>query len=128
MDRAESLRMVAGEEVGRIAVVVGGAPHVVPVNYVVDGDAIVFRTAAGTKLAGAASGPIAFEVDSFDRASRSGWSVVVHGRAEEVLATDAQEVVQRLDALPLSPWSTHDKPHLVRVVAGVVTGRRLGTS
>jgi hypothetical protein len=34
-------------------VVVAGRPEIFPVNYVVDGDEVMFRTDAGTKLAGA---------------------------------------------------------------------------
>jgi uncharacterized protein len=51
IDPDECRRLLAGDEIGRLAVADGGAPTVVPVNYVVDGDAVVFRTAPGTKLA-----------------------------------------------------------------------------
>jgi nitroimidazol reductase NimA-like FMN-containing flavoprotein (pyridoxamine 5'-phosphate oxidase superfamily) len=53
IERAECLRLLATEEVGRLGVVVAGRPEIFPVNYVVDGDEVMFRTDAGTKLAGA---------------------------------------------------------------------------
>ena len=42
----------------------GGLPVVLPVTFVLDGDAVVFRTRAGSRLAGITSGSVlAFEVD-----------------------------------------------------------------
>ena len=66
IDREECVHLLATQVVGRIAFINGGAPDVLPVNYIVDGDAIVFATAAGSKLWGAERGPVAFEVTSDD--------------------------------------------------------------
>src|SRR4029453_19307331 len=79
LDHDECLRLLAADEVGRLALVDGGAPVVFPVNYGLDGEAIVFRTAPGTKLAVGPRGPVAFEVDAFDRTTRTGWSIVATG-------------------------------------------------
>jgi nitroimidazol reductase NimA-like FMN-containing flavoprotein (pyridoxamine 5'-phosphate oxidase superfamily) len=125
IDSAECLQLLASEEVGRLAVVTGGQPHVIPVNYVVEGDTVIFRSADGTKLRGALEGPVAFEVDRFDRAGRGGWSVVVHGRAEEITATDPSADVARAAAVVPEPWADFSKEHLVRVVPRVITGRRI---
>src|SRR3954466_510058 len=105
VDTAECLRLIASEEVGRLAVVSGGQPHVIPVNYVVDGDTIVFRSADGTKLRAALEGSVAFEVDHFDRPGRGGWSVVVHGRGEEITAAAPPAEVARASALGVDPWA-----------------------
>ena len=72
---------MAGQDVGRLVVVDNGRPLIFPVNYALDGEAPVFRTASGTKLWASTHAPVAFEVDSIDREARSGWSVVVHGIA-----------------------------------------------
>ena len=122
----ECLALLAGDEVGRLAVVVGGRPHILPVNYAIDGDVVVFRTANGTKLDGASHAAVAFEVDHFDPATRSGWSVVVHGRAEDVTATERPDVVARTRSLKIEPWADFNKDHLVRIVAKQITGRRVG--
>ena len=53
----ECLELLKTEEVGRIAVVVEGRPEIFPVNYVLDGNGIMFRTDRGTKLVGASHGP-----------------------------------------------------------------------
>ena len=46
----ECRRLLGGDVVGRLAIVDGGSPAIFPVNYALDGEAIVFRTAPGTKL------------------------------------------------------------------------------
>jgi uncharacterized protein len=49
LDRDQCLSLLAGDEVGRLAVIVGNTPTIFPVNYALDGDTIVFRTDPGTK-------------------------------------------------------------------------------
>jgi hypothetical protein len=72
LTREECLRLVATLPVGRIAVNgVGGPPHVVPVNYVLDGDVIVFRTDPGTKLSALRKRPVTFQTDLIDAWSGS---------------------------------------------------------
>ena len=67
--------------VGRVGVVVGGRLHILPVNYALADDDVVFRTAKGTLLDAAAGTPLVFEVDGIQPSTRSGWSVGVHGRS-----------------------------------------------
>jgi hypothetical protein len=126
IERDECLRLMMTEEVGRVAFVHGGVAEVLPVNYVLDGDAVVFATAPGAKLTSAERGPVTFEVDRVDRATRSGWSVVVHGRADEVTDYDDPAVVDRLRALPLHPWAGGERAHLLRIAPRTITGRRVG--
>jgi hypothetical protein len=64
-------------------------------------------------------------VDQLDPANRSGWSVVVHGWAQEVTDYDSTELVGRVRSLALSPWAEFDNPHLVRVASHTMTGRRV---
>jgi nitroimidazol reductase NimA-like FMN-containing flavoprotein (pyridoxamine 5'-phosphate oxidase superfamily) len=124
LDRAACLLLLADDVVGRLAFVDGGAPAIVVVNYVLDGDAVVFRSGPGTKLRTGVRAPVAFEIDRLDRESRSGWSVVVTGRLEEV--TDHRStLLQRVQALPIDPWAEGDKPHLLRLVPTAITGRRV---
>lgn len=124
IDPDECRRLLATDEVGRLAVIDGGSPAIFPVNYVVDGEAVVFRTAEGTKLAAGTRHPVAFEVDAFDRASRTGWSVVVAGHLEEATRFDAATLA-RVRALPIEPWAGGEKPHWVRLVPTRVSGRRI---
>ena len=126
IDRDECVRLLATQEVGRIGFSTGTGADILPVNYVLDGDSVVFATAAGSKLHAAERGMVAFEVDDTDRVTRSGWSVVIHGRAHELTAYDAPDLVARLRALPLNPWAQGDKPNLVRITPQTMTGRRVG--
>ena len=111
--------------IGRLAVNNGNQPDVFPVNYVVDTDRIVIQTAEGTKLAAAmASGNVAFEIDQIDEASRTGWSVVVHGIANEPKALASLMRDQELD---LRPWAGAEGKHrFIEIVPTRLHGRRLG--
>jgi nitroimidazol reductase NimA-like FMN-containing flavoprotein (pyridoxamine 5'-phosphate oxidase superfamily) len=124
----ESMALLRTEVIGRIGVVSGGSPEIFPVNYAVCEDGILFRTAAGTKLTGVMNGPVVFEVDRIDAATRSGWSVVVHGRAEEVDGFTRPDLREAFEALPVDPWADGPKEHLVRVVPSRVAGRRIGSA
>ena len=125
LERDECLRLLAGAQVGRVAVVAGGNPLLLPVSYALDGEDVVFRTGAGSKLAAVRHGSqAAFEIDGVDEAGRKGWSVIVNGRTEEV--TDDREL-ERLQALPLQPWVPGPVPHWIRIRPQTVSGRRIGT-
>lgn len=117
----ESWVLLREAVVGRLAVMVDGAPDVFPVNHLVDHGTLVIRTAEGTKLAAAAGQPVAFEVDGYDPVSGDAWSVVAKG-----LASEPTELYDVLDAflLPSITWHAGSKPHLLRLVPTSVTGRR----
>ena len=120
----ECRRLLATDQVGRLALNDGGTPMVFPVNYALDGEAIVFRTAPGTKLSVGPRGHVSFEIDDMDRSTHTGWSVVVTGQLEEVTPYDA-ETFDRVHRLPVEPWSGGDKPHWMRLVPTRVSGRRI---
>ena len=88
LDQAECWRLLGWAHIGRLATSAGDRVEIFPVNYLVRDDAILFRSAAGTKLAELMERPeVAFEIDGED--SRWHWSVVVHGKAE-LLEGDAE--------------------------------------
>jgi len=117
-------RLLAADDVGRLAIVTGGTPAIFPMNHAVDGRTVVFRTGAGTKLAQVGRSRAAFEVDAIDRDTRTGWSVVATGRLEEVTRYDAVALA-RARALPVDPWAGGDRDHWLRLVVDRVTGRRI---
>jgi nitroimidazol reductase NimA-like FMN-containing flavoprotein (pyridoxamine 5'-phosphate oxidase superfamily) len=125
IDRDECLALLAGDVVGRLAVVQGSTPAIFPVNYVVDGEAIVFRTDEGTKLDAASRARVCFEIDGIDREARCGWSVVATGRLEAITRYDA-ETWRRVQQLPVKPWAGGAKAHWMRLVPDRITGRRVG--
>jgi len=102
LDLATCLARIADRPLGRVAMLDRGGVVILPVNHVVDGMTIGFRTATGTKLFHAIHGSeVGFEVDDFDATSRTGWSVLVQGTA--ALASDAETV--RLHHLSSPPWT-----------------------
>src|SRR4029079_12772638 len=82
----ECLELLATQQVGRLAVTTPAGPGIFPVNYALGGDRVVFRTDAGTKLDAASLQRVAFEIDEFDAAHGTGWSVVVEGVGTEITA------------------------------------------
>jgi nitroimidazol reductase NimA-like FMN-containing flavoprotein (pyridoxamine 5'-phosphate oxidase superfamily) len=119
----ESYALLATVPVGRIVYTDRALPAIQPVNFVLDGPDVVFRTAEGSKLAVAASrAVVAFEADQFDAEARTGWSVVLVGRTYEV--TDPAER-ERLLALPLASFAPGARDRVVKVVPRIVTGRRI---
>lgn len=127
MSRGDCIALLHTTSVGRVGGVVDGRPFVLPVNYAVDGDRVVFRTSPGTKLTGTAFGRVAFEVDSFDVERRSGWSVVIEGVASDI-SDMVDELSVKLRHLELQPWPPGDKSHWVAILAESVTGRRVRAS
>jgi nitroimidazol reductase NimA-like FMN-containing flavoprotein (pyridoxamine 5'-phosphate oxidase superfamily) len=125
LSREECVGLLGTHEVGRLVVNDGGRPLIFPVNYAMDGDAVVFRTASGLKLWTAARSPVVFEVDDLNRRARAGWSVIVHGLAQEVTAFDRADLQARVYGLPVQPWAPGDKPSIVRIVPTLITGRRI---
>lgn len=122
LSAAECWRLLRLHEVGRLAVSITDHPDIFPVNYVVDGDGIVFRTGPGTKLAAAVLGRgVAFEIDGYDPIAGEAWSVVAKGHARQV-----EHMIEYFEAdeLPLFPWHASPKPDIVRIEPDEVTGRR----
>lgn len=110
---------LASQSLGRVVTRVRELVDIFPVNYVLDGDEIVFRTAAGTKLAEVViGGYVLFEVDHHDE--HEAWSVIVRGSAR-VLETEAE--ILAAEALPLQPLVPTDKRTFVRISATQVSGR-----
>jgi uncharacterized protein len=124
LGRDECLRLLAAHHIGRVAVIVAHRPLVFPVNYVLDGETIVFRTDEGTKLFGATeSGYLtAFEIDGADATYHTGWSVLAVGRAVPVTGPTELGLLAKAR---LRPWAPGDKGHWVRIRPETITGRRI---
>lgn len=106
-------------EFGRLAYHLLGEVHIVPINYALDGERLVFMTAEGSKLFGVtANCDVAFEVD--DVAHEHATSVICRGRAH-VLEGRAADVVERL---PVRPWFDTPKPVVVAIDVEEISGRR----
>jgi hypothetical protein len=58
-----------------------------------------------------------FEVDMLDERTRSGWSVLVHGRLTSMSPDQTPP--------PVDTWAPGDRDHWMTVTVDVVTGRLL---
>ncbi|MFI6559401.1 pyridoxamine 5'-phosphate oxidase family protein [Streptomyces sp. NPDC050534] len=124
LDRQECLRLLGEVPVGRVVYTRQALPAVLPVNFRLDeGGSVVLHTSADSDLVRAIDGSVvAFEADEFQAATRSGWSVVVTGRAAVV--TDPAEH-QRLAQAGPDSWMPMRDGVFVRIDSEVVTGRKL---
>ncbi|CAL9654436.1 pyridoxamine 5'-phosphate oxidase family protein [Streptomyces sp. enrichment culture] len=126
LDRPECLRLLAKVPVGRVVYTRQALPAVLPINFSLDTDtdaSVLLCTSPGSDLVQAIDGVVvAFEADEFDAATRSGWSVVVTGRATVV--TDPAEH-ERLSQTGPSSWMPWREPVFVRIESEMVTGREL---
>lgn len=114
------------EPVGRLAVVVRGRPHLVPVNHLVRDREILFASVPGTKLEEALNRPgvpAAFEVDAYDRDTHSGWSVVATGHLHPVMDL-IEHTSLDLRGRPIWLEGYRDRNWL-RLAVDQVVGRRL---
>lgn len=124
LSRDACLSLLATGVVGRLGIIDGTGPLVVPVNYLLDGLTVVFRTAPGTKHNARWLMPACFEVDHLDRTHRLGWSVLARGLLQEITEHDEQLSVP-VQRLRLDPWASGPKDHWMRLLIEEVTGRRL---
>ena len=123
LDEATCRQLLGSGRLGRIAINGDPSPTILPVNYVLHGDVVAFRTVEGSKLAAARDDAVAsFEVDGVYPAHDSGWSVVVRGRLEEAddVTGDLGTAVDRL-----RPTVGGDRPHVVLLHVEQLTGRQV---
>ncbi len=124
LGRTDCLNLLALAQVGRVGLIVHGQPEILPVNYALDGDAILFRTAEGSVLNEASMTNVAFEIDHIDEFTRSGWSVLVRGHATDIGSTiDATS--ERLRRLNLVTWAPGTRQRWFVIRPTTITGRRL---
>ena len=122
---AECRDLLVGGVVGRVAMATPVGPRIVPVNYSVHGDAIVFRTAPYSELSTYGwDTELAFEVDHLDYEAHQGWSVVAIGRAQVV--DDPDEVQRIRQEWEPRPWAPGTRNLYVKLAWRQLSGIRLG--
>jgi nitroimidazol reductase NimA-like FMN-containing flavoprotein (pyridoxamine 5'-phosphate oxidase superfamily) len=125
LDRDECERLLRGGVVGRVALATPSGPHIIPINYSVVDNAIVFRTTPYSLLGThGRNAQLAFEVDHFDYSDHRGWSVVARGRGDAV--TDSAEIQRVRDMWPPRPWADGQRNLFFKLFWSEISGRRLG--
>ena len=123
LDRRECLELLAAKAVGRIAYAAGTGARILPVNYILVDDCVIFRTVPyGEIYRHALNSNCAFEIDEADEFFESGWSVVASGRLE--LATEDDFAQMRYGKMP-EAWAGGDRYMFLRLPCEHVSGRRV---
>ncbi|MEP6842120.1 MAG: pyridoxamine 5'-phosphate oxidase family protein [Pseudolysinimonas sp.] len=117
---AETWELLRVTQLGRLAAHAADQLDIFPINYVVDGSSLVFRTAPGTKLLElTVNQSVAFEIDG--GSEHMVWAVIVKGTAEEL---HRQADIDHAEQLELTSWVATPKDRYVRITPTTVTGRR----
>ncbi|WP_395638359.1 pyridoxamine 5'-phosphate oxidase family protein [Pseudolysinimonas sp.] len=120
LSESECWQELATTDVGRLALVAPDGIDIYPVNFLLDGETIVFRSAPGTKLESVDGGAdVAFEADGTNPPFR--WSVVVRGRARRL---DADDEIEASGILAFRPEPPRTMNNFVRITPTRLTGRR----
>lgn len=127
LSHEECLRLLKAGVVGRVAVNTPAGPHIVPVNYSMVNDLVVFRTTPYSVLGTYGRNvPMAFEVDHFDYEYHVGWSVLARGLGDAI--TDSEELDTITSSWPPRPWASGQRNLYIGLHWTELTGRRLGQS
>ncbi|MDT0449545.1 pyridoxamine 5'-phosphate oxidase family protein [Streptomyces hesseae] len=118
-------RRLGTHGIGRIGLMTGPAPVVLPVNFLVDGRTVVYRTESGGAAAAADGDPLAFEADHIDAHVSRGWSVLITGTAEHITDPGTVEVLATRPGA--QPWAGGKRDLWIRIRPGQVTGRTIHT-
>lgn len=122
LSRDECLAKLRAHSVGRVSVTEDALPVIVPVNYVVEGSGVVFRTMHDGLLARAChSNVVAFEIDELAADGMAGWSVLVVGVADALDDSERMRIANRGLVSAAGPG----RDHFVRVTMGRLTGREI---
>ena len=118
MTTEECWEMLRANEFGRLAFHLAGEVHLAPINYAVDHDTLLFRTAEGSKLLGVEMNPdVAFEIDEFDE--HHARSVILRGVARHL----GEDEEHRAENVPLRPWVATLKYDVVEIRPTEISGR-----
>lgn len=123
LDRAECLRLLSQGVIGRVIYTAEAMPAARPVNYALVGEEIIFRTGGGHLATATNEAVVGFEVDDIDLATRTGWSLLVVGRAYRV--SDPDRLFEITFRVP-PPWAPGRTTHTIAIPTRQLTGRRVG--
>jgi nitroimidazol reductase NimA-like FMN-containing flavoprotein (pyridoxamine 5'-phosphate oxidase superfamily) len=129
LDEAECLRLLVAGGVGRIGYTGRFGPTILPVNFALQDQTIVFRTGQDSPMGedlrtgiADAEYKVAFEVDEISPATREGWSILIQGSAHHV---DSGTELAEAQRSGVHAWPGGEKDLFIRIVPDRITGRRI---
>jgi nitroimidazol reductase NimA-like FMN-containing flavoprotein (pyridoxamine 5'-phosphate oxidase superfamily) len=121
----ECLALLRRKPVGRIAMATPAGLRILPVNYSVVDEKIVFRTLPYGEIANnVTDAEVAFEVDDLDETLQRGWSVMAAGRCHRI--EDPDEVHLIRETADPEPWAVGQRILYFRIDWNTLTGRQVG--
>jgi uncharacterized protein len=122
LDLKQCLALLRGQAVGRLVFTEQALPAVRLVNYSMPTGRIVLRLGRSKWVSRLDRAVVAFEVDDYDIGARTGWSVVIVGKAN--LIFDIDELVSLSDPAT-RPWAPGPRDQVLAIDMERVTGRRI---
>jgi nitroimidazol reductase NimA-like FMN-containing flavoprotein (pyridoxamine 5'-phosphate oxidase superfamily) len=120
--RQQCFDLIESRHLGRVAWQAADLPQILPITYAMHEASIYFRTLPDGILAELAQPTsVALEVDELDQQTRSGWSIVLHGRTSAVREPD--ELAGLLASDSLVPWASRNRTLFIRIQPERVAGR-----
>ena len=124
MSSRQCREQLRGQTVGRLAWQAADGPQILPVSYACHGDNLVFRTSPyGVLSELVRPTDVALQIDELDQHHRTGWSVLVQGRAEAV--AESAELVQLWAIDQMAPWAPGVRNLFIQISPRRTTGRVL---
>jgi len=127
LTEGECWQLLKSASLGRVVFTHHAMPAIRPVNHLVDGQTIIFRSHLGAAIvsrAGAGAGDgtvVCYEADDLDATRHTGWSVIVTGLARLVREPAAIERYERA----LEPWIAGQMDHVISIEPRFISGIRL---
>jgi len=122
----QSQALLESRDVGRVGWNAGHGPQIFPVSYAVVHDLVIFRTSPfGVLSELVRPAQVVFEVDDLDRRRRTGWSVIVHGRAQAVASPALLTHLWTVDGA--EPWAGGVRNVFIAIGIERITGRSFGS-
>ncbi len=116
LEPAECLRLLQASGIGRVVWQGPDGLAVLPVNYQIIDEAVVFHTSPESSLAALATPTnVAFQVDEIDQESAIGWSVLAQGQSGP---SAEQRCVSYIPKSPAVGVAIHIESVAGRVVSG----------
>ena len=107
--------------VGRVAFCGAAGPVILPVNYRLHNEQVVFRTSPyGTLSELRRRTPVAFEIDGIDESAATGWDVLGCGFAEAVTGDHTLSQLWRTGPIP---WAAGTRSLFIAITLTSLSGR-----
>jgi nitroimidazol reductase NimA-like FMN-containing flavoprotein (pyridoxamine 5'-phosphate oxidase superfamily) len=120
--RDQCLDLVESNHLGRVAWQAADLLQILPVTYAMHQGSVYFRTTPDGILSELAQPTrVALEVDELDQQTRSGWSIVLHGRTSAVSEPDALAHLWAADSLV--PWAGGNRTLFICIRPDRISGR-----